>query len=395
MSISISSKGNGFDLRSLTGMASKLQDNDKLRGKSNIFGTKTLYQKVKSEGTHKVDQRESKREMAVSLIKEGLSNTIKQLNLPLRNQTRLEKAFENILSRHTLGKEVTGADLKGIVSQATSRVETEIRSLNTTSSYNEATARRNGIPFGGTPISHKDIKEVSQSLCRWKERPFTLTASNGNDHRTLFTPVPIEQRKDFDDKAMVRSVLTGLNELAGNQHPDLHQKVEELSSFSPSYEGSKAIDPFIKNDIKENNRVVSSSYQRKENNANLDVLMLKYTSKSLSSWCMGPIVTQLDSLGVTVAKGHMVVDQVDSAHIDIKPDGKFDVTSKLSLDIIGQGSDKRPIGSLDVTVTSHVRSDGEANLEVNVSGLAFNEGVDLELQAKIFQALSRKLPGGL
>ena len=400
----VSGNKDSFNLGSLTQLASKIGDDDVIRGKSEKKGVfekrevVTLYKKTKTEGTHKIEHREGKQLQARSHISTALSNTLKSLNLPEGNQKRLlEQAFGSILERHTGGKgELTGSSLKSVVLEAHHAIGT---TLNSTSNYNEATARKTGIPFPGTPISFKPMKEVNESISRWKDRPFTLTASNGDDHRTLFSPVPPQQKKDFDTEAMVGNMLQNLNELRGNNNVDLTEKTKVLSKFAIDDKMAKQLDPFDKNEVRneQSQKIESTTYARKDDNANLDVLMLKFTTKSMAGWATGPLGLRLQEMGLQTGNPHGMgaVDQFDSCHIEMKPNNNFEVTSKISLDIRTGTNRDSTIGSVDITVTSKVnQTTGDTDISVNLGNLMFKEDLDLQTISKIYNAVNQKLPGG-
>lgn len=119
-----------FNLESLREMASQVKDNDVVRGKAHLekvgefklFKKRdtemvyTLYQKTKDQGSHKVEQRSIKREMAWENLQQGLNNVVGQLAGGSEAKKEfLQQAFRSILNQAKKPGDMLGKDLKKVV----------------------------------------------------------------------------------------------------------------------------------------------------------------------------------------------------------------------------------------------------------------------------------------
>lgn len=378
------------NLEGLRQLADQAGENDKIRGNSK---TGTLYSSGKPVKNSKLpglkglyeSRHTTKQRSARSFITGALDNIAGQF--PKDQQHRIATALFKLES-DMVGStgELRGAKFKAFVGRVEDLVESELENqasqLSNSGSYNERAARQNGEPFGGTPIAFLGVEKEVQSLTRWKDRPFTLTISNQDETRTLFEPVPDDQRKDFDNRAMLKDVLTNMNELMGQRNPgDLDNKATVLSDFDGHGKEKAQLEPF------------GADQTRVDGGRNQDVLMLKFTSKEYSGWAMMPLYKAVTDIGLMPMKGPKPLDQVDSCHINVIGDGNFNVTSKVTIDLTDRSS-RQSLGSVDVSLITHVNSKtGETEIEVQLSDLAFANGVSVEKKSEILDALSQPLKG--
>ncbi|MGV3662258.1 MAG: hypothetical protein ACO1TE_18885 [Prosthecobacter sp.] len=179
----ITGQASKFTFQELDTLASKLGDKDVVRGKAELkrehlfFGSQievfTLYQKTKTEGTHKVEQRLVKQQSALSHIRLALMSAVKQL--PLDRQEMGENALSNILSRNQpkSGDEMTGAQLKEIVRLSKEAIATTLKWVKPMDRRDEL------VPIKGQLINNalNDFRNVQQGTMLAAASPTRLNAT--------------------------------------------------------------------------------------------------------------------------------------------------------------------------------------------------------------------------
>lgn len=124
MKTGITGLSKSFNLESLAKFTSGLGDRDVVRGSQGLV-FKTLYKKTKETGQFKVKQRAVKQQAAKDFVKLALTNTIRQLKITDNRQREfLERTFDSIIKTHLNISTIRGDDLKKVVQEAQTSIET-------------------------------------------------------------------------------------------------------------------------------------------------------------------------------------------------------------------------------------------------------------------------------
>lgn len=405
-------------------MAGNVGDNDKIRGKTTGVLSKSdvLYSSSKSHGKMQTGKRPEKQQKAQDFINHCLTNTL--ATFPLAKQQALTLAFNNILQQHAPGHgaDLTGQDLKAIVSEANQAIadydfnqvmndanqfilaelsvptppvvtppliggdqhDQQAAQLNKTTSYNETTVRSQGNLVGGTSrIRDLSIEKHNQSVFRLPNKlDFKITDATGVTHQVakIIGGHQAPPSREVFLGAMFKQINTAL----GRPGHDIQERVTNYSKFGTSGR-QEHLNAF-------------SGGLRTDNGENQDIFLLKFATKEMAALSIVSAFQGLQSYcntnGIKDQYTMPMRDQVESCHITLNNNGNFDVESSLTVPL--QDANKQQLGSVKMTMLAQVDSQtGDVTYDIRMSDMRFTPLANATDKQHLYAAMNSTLPFGV
>lgn len=386
-SISSPVQRNASTLQDLRSLADQVGNQEKIRAQtSGVFDkTISLYSSSKAAGNFAFfSQRADKQQQAQTFIRSSLMNTLAPYPPGVRRE--LETAFDNILRAHqpARGTDLSGADLKSIVSAAEAAqiaahdaLDRQGLSLSSATAYRDSEVRSAGF-LGNRPIKNLTIKTLTESIYRLhaKPIPISITAADG----TTLEVMTADRGVKREDR--VKTMFANINTALGRS--DLDDRIACFTQFQTS--DFEHLDPFSAG-----NRVDAAGLQGQ------DIFIAKFATKEMAATAVIGAFQGLsahnDREGVVGRYKTTMKDQWDSLHVTVRPEGNFDLQGVVTIPL-KRGDDT--VGSVKMTLTTGPvnAATGDYDYTLTCSELRFTEAATLADKQHLLGAYSATLPHG-